>query len=591
MANEEILQIYSELKTINERLNKLENKGIAATQPRNEELPNTPQKKFSYGEPQVPTPTNWTKKNDTPSEDHAAILQALGKAPKNQTFFPSENYSSSETPSMSMGSIVGAIGIICFIFGAALIVHMAIQNGWLNPFRQWGLVGLLGIVMSIVGLYFKNTDNEYIGYLTGSSTVVLYFAAYSGSQIFKIYDTDISIMLVALITSYCLWLHQYFQNQLFGVTAAIGAYTAPLILGHNDHNFEVIAAYFCIWTFAFATLSAWLRSRTLTLLSAYLGIGVFAVINLNKSANDELMFVVIIQAIQFLTLLGGVVYYSVKFDEPMEEGEVWSFFPALLFFYATEYFFLNNWVPGIAPWVSLGFAGLLLAAHRFAASEIQNNYKLNSEKMILSFCAIVAFHSVYLNLLPEMTKPYLVMLIVALGVYAHTQDKIKRDSNGIILLLLAIICLIEFAKICFGLRKNEDPFILIPAVGTLFALFSAYAYVVRDKFQEESMIFLGIVHFLAVLSLYNLTTGIGSLAVSISWGVYALVILGVSYSLRDWRLNKSSITVLLLAAFKALIYDAANASTEVRIVCLLLTGALLYGAGFLFRKASSLENG
>lgn len=47
---------------------------------------------------------------------------------------------------------------------------------------------------------------------------------------------------------------------------------------------------------------------------------------------------------------------------------------------------------------------------------------------------------------------------------------------------------------------------------------------------------------------------------------------------------KSALFVLGFAAGKALLYDAASAPTVVRIGCLLLTGAVLYGCGLLMRK-------
>jgi uncharacterized membrane protein len=49
-------------------------------------------------------------------------------------------------------------------------------------------------------------------------------------------------------------------------------------------------------------------------------------------------------------------------------------------------------------------------------------------------------------------------------------------------------------------------------------------------------------------------------------------------------LAKSSLVVLLITALKALIYDASQAASIVRIGSLLLTGVVLYGAGLLFKQ-------
>jgi hypothetical protein len=55
---------------------------------------------------------------------------------------------------------------------------------------------------------------------------------------------------------------------------------------------------------------------------------------------------------------------------------------------------------------------------------------------------------------------------------------------------------------------------------------------------------------------------------------------------KDQVMAKSALFVLGFAAAKALLYDAASAPTLVRIVCLMLTGAVLYGCGFFMRKVA-----
>lgn len=50
---------------------------------------------------------------------------------------------------------------------------------------------------------------------------------------------------------------------------------------------------------------------------------------------------------------------------------------------------------------------------------------------------------------------------------------------------------------------------------------------------------------------------------------------------------QSSMLILVLAAGKALLYDASYAPTNIRIVCLLITGIVLYGAGYMMRRISA----
>lgn len=89
---------------------------------------------------------------------------------------------------------------------------------------------------------------------------------------------------------------------------------------------------------------------------------------------------------------------------------------------------------------------------------------------------------------------------------------------------------------------------------------------------------------LAILGFYRFTENYGSVAVSAAWLFYAVAVMFFAFIKRDELMAKSAMFVLALAAGKALLYDAASAPTIIRIVCLLLTGVVLYGCGFFMRK-------
>jgi hypothetical protein len=78
-----------------------------------------------------------------------------------------------------------------------------------------------------------------------------------------------------------------------------------------------------------------------------------------------------------------------------------------------------------------------------------------------------------------------------------------------------------------------------------------------------------------------------SLAVSASWLCYAALVIGYAFFLKDRIMADSAMMVLGIAAVKALLYDAASAPTLVRILCLLLTGMVLYVCGFLIKKIAA----
>lgn len=93
-----------------------------------------------------------------------------------------------------------------------------------------------------------------------------------------------------------------------------------------------------------------------------------------------------------------------------------------------------------------------------------------------------------------------------------------------------------------------------------------------------------------ITTLYNQTHAQNSLAVSISWLIYAIAIIIFAFIRKDRLMANSALFVLGLAAGKALIYDAASTPTVVRIAYLLFTGVVLYASGYLFKKIAAWKN-
>lgn len=126
---------------------------------------------------------------------------------------------------------------------------------------------------------------------------------------------------------------------------------------------------------------------------------------------------------------------------------------------------------------------------------------------------------------------------------------------------------------------------VVPAFFTIVIGFFYYMKGARLVKNQEGL-FLSLLHVISILSLYRLAFDYGSLAVTCAWGVYSIVILAFSYLKKHAIVAKSSLIVLMVTSLKALLYDASQASSGTRIASLMLTGVVLYGAGYLFQKIS-----
>lgn len=483
------------------------------------------------------------------------------------------------------GNWLGVVAVICFMLAAGFIIKLSLDSGWLTPIRQIGIAAMFGLGLIAAGLALADSDREYASFLPAAGVIVLYAAVFGAHRLYSIITFENAISLSVGVSAICIWLYTRVREDIYPVTAAVGSYCAPAVLGLGAAAAFSVYYYF-ICSLAFAVISIWVRSRTLSIVAAYLAMLMTAFTGLDLG-RDQL--IVAMLALNFVALSGGIYLYTVNNGAPLTEKESMSLLPALLFFYAMEYYFIDRLLPGKAPWFSLGFAALLLALYQAAKRRFPEG-QVGSGTMVLAFATVVFFHSFYLELLPKDGRPWLfVAIVVALcflprGVFsgAGKEGPLRIPAFGVLAVLM-----LEFLSMTSRMLSGAEGSWLAVSVFSVAALWVLISF--RGQEFEGAGGYaplLGAAHLLAVVALYRLTKDEGSLYVSISWLVYAVAVIGFAFGRRDQDMARSAVFVLAFAAAKALLYDAAAAPTVVRIVCLVLTGAALYGSGFFLRRIS-----
>jgi len=530
----------------------------------------------------------------TPATTASAIQPSAVKAPPD-TYRPAFVASTDSLQTQTVvtptkpGNWLGVIAILCFVLAAGFIIKLSIESGWLTPGRQIGLAVLFGF--SLIGTGFKllNSDREYASLLPAAGTIVLYLSAFAAHRLYSLISFEVAIASTALVSGLCVWLYSKIKHDVYALTAAIGSYVSPIMLG-IDSGATFSLYYFLLCSVAFSAISILVESRMLTLISAYLAILVSGYIGMNLNQD---VLVVTVLGLHFLIFALGQYIYTDLTRKPLSENESGLLLPVLLIFYAMEYYYINRVQPGLAPWVSMGFAAVLLGLY-ISAKKWFPKQNLSSGSIILTFATLVGFHSVYLELLPSEFRPWLFPLILMAWILLPDQGPIKKGNPFQVPLLgLMAILAIEYFTMVAGLVTNKSDFSMMAVSLVSFVCLWIALIFGNEKItgkKDLGLVILGCAHLLAIMAFYRLTEDIGSLAVSASWLFYALAVVIFAFNRKDEIMAKSAIFVLAFAAAKALLYDVSQASAGVRIFCLLLTGAALYGSGFLMRKISGWKN-
>ena len=488
-----------------------------------------------------------------------------------------QNYRTSSHAQKNPINVLPLLAVICFAMAGIFIVKLAIDSGWLNAFRQWSLLTLFGLSLCSGGIWLTKIEKNYRSYLASAGLIILYLAAYSGSNYFYIYESIISLVLAGAISFAGMYLLNFYQLERFSLIIAVGTYLAPIFLDKSV-DFIQQSGFFLIWAAVFSRMSTFLKSRPLTLTGAYLGLGVF--LHLHKEVDPyNALEVILVQSLQFMIYAAGIAFYSMKNNSPLSKNEATAYLPLLLFFYGTSYYLLNIYSSQLAPWISLGFCVFIYLLYFVAKSQLKN---IESRDLVYSFLSVVIFHSGYMGLLPDEAKSWMIPLLILAKYFSETQMNNKTLPQSI-KIMFSVIGAFEFFRLCFTLL-TQTSLSLLPQSFATIAIGIFYYLKRSENLKDNELIYLSLVHVLCVLALYRISYEYGSLAVSALWGSYSIIILVFGYLKKNKIVAKSSTVVLTATCLKALVYDVSNAPSGIRIFTLLLTGAILYGAGYLFQK-------
>lgn len=502
--------------------------------------------------------------------------------------FPSPSYTPVPPPVYTIspslqqgkpGNWLGILAVICFVLAAAFIIKLSIESGWLTPIRQLGIATLFGFALIISGFMLMRTDRAYASLLPGAGIIVLYLIAFSAHAYYLLISFQAALITTGVISGFCIWLYTRIGHDAYAITAAVGAYIAPAVLGVGEA--QVFSLYYFLFcSLAFSVLSVGVQSRLLTMISAYLAIFMTACAGMHLH-RDTLAACML--ATHFIVFATGTYAYTIHTKLPITRSESSGFLPVLLLFYVTEYYFLDHVSHVLAPWVSLAFAAFLIGLYLGAKSYFEDKVE-NSQLLVTAFVTLACFHSIYLELLPGTLRPWLLPLALFTIAFpptgADTAKKL-REAFPVPAIAIGAIIAIEYMEI---LGRLVDETFLYPLPVAFVSLASIWAVLTREKQEDFGWMLLGTAHILAMFSFYRLTYDYNSLAVSATWLIYAVCVIAFAFMRHDEDMAKSALLVLSIAAGKALIYDVSSAPPVVRILCLLLTGIVLYISGMLMRR-------
>ncbi len=471
-----------------------------------------------------------------------------------QRLAPSTGAKSERAPSAWLTSVA----IVCFILAAGLLIKLSIDSGWLTPEKQMGLAALIGLGLAGAGLAFGTSSNPHVNLLPGAGINVLFLTSFAAHRLYALIPSEIAVAVTSIFSGVCLWLYTELEHDIYAVTAALGAYVIPIVFGFSfETSFTV--TYFVLCSVAFSAISVWMKSRMLTMISAYLAILSTAYVGLKTSAD---VLIASILAIHFLVFSIGTYLYTARTNKPLTEREGWSFLPVLLIFYSMEFYFIDRIQPGLSSVVAVTSAFVLLGLYLYAKKQFPDR-SLGSQSVILTFLSLAMIHAVYFEIIPGAVRPWILPVVVFLFALRREISLPRAGFKGpmrIPLIAGGIAFTAEFIALVFRLfldvGAHDDRMAFLLGIACVIGLWLSLVIGFRDVeklARRWRYFFFAAAHLLVTLLVARLVPGN---LLWVIWLAYGLAVVACARSAVGSIAMKSAWFVIVLAFGKFLLIDA-----------------------------------
>ncbi len=545
-----------------------------------------------------------------------------------------------------------AVGVFALIMAVGYLLKLSFERGWIPPIARCAGGAVLGIVVGALGWRLYSRYRTYGAALIGCGAGIIYLSVWAACRLYGVIPSTAGIVGLALVSVSLAMIAFAINVEALGLTAALGAFMAPVLLGSEQANSNFLLLYLSSMAAGLGLVAARLRWRltTFVVAASYFGIGTAG------AADRALPVAVLLFAVaggtaglylglkeswwetRALTFTGGwvllaaatrrldphwpVVLSALALSAPVwwhafrkpqalplrlyaeGEGPGWSAGEAMYFFTTPVLF---GWaLHGLAPDrfdATPGLLPLLVAIPYVLVGYLRPRPAFAS---VGAAAAAIAVGQQWDSIERVWGLLALALVWPALD---HRLDRTDGRWYGLATLVVAVSHLLEGAA---ASRPSLDPafagswsFGLWAAIAAT-AVLAARLFRVRPGEVELERIRSGLWIVAGLLLLFGVTGEIrrffrlehaeeaslaGGLAVSAWWLVYAAALVTYGFRRDQKQLRLAGLAAAGLAVVKVIFFDLSSLDALYRVGSVFLLGLVTLSLAYLYYRNDSSERG
>ena len=136
-----------------------------------------------------------------------------------------------------------AVGVIALILAAGYLLRLSFDRGWISPLMRCVGGAISGFIVGAVGWRLHPRYRTYGAALIGCGAAIIYLSVWAAARLYGVLPPTTGIVGLALVSVALAMIAYAIDVEALGTTAALGAFFAPLLLGRNQADADLLLLY------------------------------------------------------------------------------------------------------------------------------------------------------------------------------------------------------------------------------------------------------------------------------------------------------------------------------------------------------------
>ena len=132
---------------------------------------------------------------------------------------------------------------MALILAAGYLLRLSFDRGWISPvMRCIGGAGA-GLIVGALGWRLHPRYRTYGAALIGCGAAIIYLSVWAAARLYGVVPPTTGVLSLALVSVSLAMIAYAIDVEALGATAAVGAFFAPLLLGRNNADADLLLLY------------------------------------------------------------------------------------------------------------------------------------------------------------------------------------------------------------------------------------------------------------------------------------------------------------------------------------------------------------